>query len=110
MRSHLLEGKVRHRRSSPFVYELEHDVFYLALDTSELDRIGRMKLLGRNRWRPFTFRDDDHWKPAAEDIDALLVSTCTGYLCPGLTSYVGERLGLRSGSGRLHHGSLGQRQ
>jgi alkylresorcinol/alkylpyrone synthase len=24
----------------------------------------------------------------------LLVSTCTGYLCPGLTSYVGERLGL----------------
>jgi alkylresorcinol/alkylpyrone synthase len=33
---------------------------------------------------------------APRDIDALLVSTCTGYLCPGLTSYVGERLGLRS--------------
>lgn len=30
-----------------------------------------------------------------EDVDALLVSTCTGYLCPGLTSYVSERLGLR---------------
>ena len=29
------------------------------------------------------------------DIDALLISTCTGYLCPGLTSYVAERLGLR---------------
>lgn len=29
------------------------------------------------------------------EIDALLISTCTGYLCPGLTSYVGERLGLR---------------
>lgn len=28
-------------------------------------------------------------------IDALLISTCTGYLCPGLTSYVSERLGLR---------------
>jgi predicted naringenin-chalcone synthase len=28
-------------------------------------------------------------------IDAILISTCTGYLCPGLTSYVGERLGLR---------------
>ncbi|HEY5909011.1 MAG TPA: 3-oxoacyl-[acyl-carrier-protein] synthase III C-terminal domain-containing protein [Verrucomicrobiae bacterium] len=28
-------------------------------------------------------------------IDAVIVSTCTGYLCPGLTSYVGERLGLR---------------
>lgn len=29
------------------------------------------------------------------DIDAILISTCTGYLCPGLTSYVGEKLGLR---------------
>lgn len=31
-----------------------------------------------------------------DGIDALLVSTCTGYLCPGLTSYVSERLGLRT--------------
>ena len=29
-------------------------------------------------------------------VDAVLISTCTGYLCPGLTSYVSERLGLRS--------------
>jgi alkylresorcinol/alkylpyrone synthase len=28
-------------------------------------------------------------------IDAVIVSTCTGYLCPGLTGYVGERLRLR---------------
>lgn len=28
-------------------------------------------------------------------IDALIISTCTGYLCPGLTSYVSERIGLR---------------
>jgi predicted naringenin-chalcone synthase len=33
---------------------------------------------------------------AARDIDALIISTCTGYLCPGLTSYVSERLGLRT--------------
>ncbi|MBI4325118.1 MAG: stilbene synthase [Chloroflexi bacterium] len=32
---------------------------------------------------------------AAGEIDAVLVSTCTGYLCPGLTSYVSEQLGLR---------------
>ena len=32
--------------------------------------------------------------PAA--VDAVIISTCTGYLCPGLTSYVSERLGLRS--------------
>ena len=30
-----------------------------------------------------------------EEMDAVLISTCTGYLCPGLTSYVSEQLGLR---------------
>jgi 3,5-dihydroxyphenylacetyl-CoA synthase len=32
----------------------------------------------------------------ADAIDAVIVSTCTGYLCPGLSSYVAERLGLRA--------------
>lgn len=32
----------------------------------------------------------------ADQIDALLVCTCTGYLCPGLTSYIAENLGLRT--------------
>jgi predicted naringenin-chalcone synthase len=32
----------------------------------------------------------------AAEMDALLISTCTGYLCPGLTSYVSERLGMRT--------------
>lgn len=32
----------------------------------------------------------------AQDIDAIVVSTCTGYLCPGLSGYVIERLGLRA--------------
>ncbi len=31
-----------------------------------------------------------------EEVDGLIVSTCTGYLCPGLTSYVSELLGLRA--------------
>jgi predicted naringenin-chalcone synthase len=30
----------------------------------------------------------------ASDLDALLICTCTGYLCPGLTSYVAQHLGL----------------
>ena len=30
-----------------------------------------------------------------EEIDALLICTCTGYLCPGVSSYVSELLGLR---------------
>ena len=29
-----------------------------------------------------------------DDLDALLICTCTGYLCPGLTGYVAEALGL----------------
>lgn len=31
-----------------------------------------------------------------QDLDALFICTCTGYLCPGLTSYVAERTGMRS--------------
>jgi len=30
-----------------------------------------------------------------EEIDGLIITTCTGYLCPGLTSHVGEVLGIR---------------
>ncbi|MDB5744882.1 MAG: Chalcone and stilbene synthase domain protein [Polaromonas sp.] len=33
---------------------------------------------------------------AAHEMDAVVVSTCTGYLCPGLSGYVAERLGLRA--------------
>ena len=33
---------------------------------------------------------------AADEIDAVVVSTCTGYLCPGLSGYVVECLGLRA--------------
>src|SRR5262245_58100428 len=36
---------------------------------------------------------DSKTKPG--EIDAVIISTCTGYLCPGLTSYTGQRLGLR---------------
>ncbi|MEO7251944.1 MAG: hypothetical protein ABIW30_04975, partial [Arenimonas sp.] len=33
---------------------------------------------------------------SAAQIDGLVISTCTGYLCPGLSSYVIEGLGLRA--------------
>jgi alkylresorcinol/alkylpyrone synthase len=32
----------------------------------------------------------------AAEIDAVVVSTCTGYLCPGLSGHVVQRLGLRA--------------
>ncbi len=31
----------------------------------------------------------------ASELDALIICTCTGYLCPGVTSHVAEQLGLR---------------
>jgi DUF1365 family protein len=69
MRSHLLEGKVRHRRSRPVVYELEHDVYYFALDLSELDEVDRsLRLVSRNRRNVLQFRDDDHWPAPATDL------------------------------------------
>ncbi len=69
MRSHLLEGKVRHRRARPFVYALEHDVFYVALDLDELDDVPRkVRLIGRNRPSILSFRDGDHLDPPAADL------------------------------------------
>lgn len=71
MRSHLLHGKVRHRRSRPVEYDLEHDVFYLALDLAEIDAVARqLRLLSRNRINVLSFRDRDHWLPAAVDLQA----------------------------------------
>lgn len=37
-----------------------------------------------------------HLKPS--ELDALFVCTCTGYLCPGLSSHIAERVGLRPDS------------
>lgn len=71
MRSHLLHGKVRHRRSQPVEYELEHDVFYFALDLSEIDEVARRsRLFSRGRFNLLSFRDRDHWLPGASDIQA----------------------------------------
>lgn len=69
LRSHLLEGKVRHRRSGPVEYALEHDVYYAALDLAELDDVARsVRLIGRNRRNALEFRDADHWPEPATDI------------------------------------------
>ena len=46
MRSHLLEGVVRHRRARPVTYALEHGVYYLALDLDEMGAVDRsMRLI-----------------------------------------------------------------
>ena len=69
MRSHLVEGTVRHRRARPVEHVLEQDVFYLALDLDELDLAARrVRLLSRNRRNVLEFRDADHWPTPAGDL------------------------------------------
>ncbi|HXG26197.1 MAG TPA: DUF1365 domain-containing protein [Candidatus Binatia bacterium] len=70
MRSHVLEGKVRHRRARPFTYGLEHNVFYFALDLRELDELaGRSRLIRRNRRGIVGFRDADYLPGGSTDLD-----------------------------------------
>jgi DUF1365 family protein len=74
MRSHLLEGVVRHRRARPFTYDLAHGVYYLALDLDELDQVTRSsRLLRRGRRGVLEFRDADHWDPPADDLRASVL-------------------------------------
>jgi DUF1365 family protein len=69
MRSHLLEGTVRHRRARPFEYAFEHDVYYVALDLAELDEVtASLRLVARNRPAVVEFRDADHLVPPATDV------------------------------------------
>ncbi|MFI5292785.1 MAG: DUF1365 family protein, partial [Candidatus Limnocylindrales bacterium] len=71
MKSHLLVGKVRHRRSSPTDYALEHDVWYVGLDLAEVDVLDRrLRLFGRHRWSVAAFIDADHLPTPSTDLDA----------------------------------------
>jgi DUF1365 family protein len=74
VRSHLVEGTVRHRRSRPFVYALRHDVSFLALDLDELDDVtAGSRILRRNRRGFLELRDTDHLVSPADDLrDAFL--------------------------------------
>jgi DUF1365 family protein len=73
VRSHLLDGTVRHRRVRPSVYELEHGVYYVALDLAEVPDVARrLRLLSRNRRNVAEFRDTDHFDPPATDLPSAV--------------------------------------
>jgi DUF1365 family protein len=73
MMSQLLEGTVQHRRARPFSYQLEHRVWYVALDLAELDSLDRrLRLFARNRRALATFRDDDHVLAGAADVEGSI--------------------------------------
>jgi alkylresorcinol/alkylpyrone synthase len=67
------------------VYDLTPDELNLAF-RAEAPRLAGRALSGA--------LDEAGLRP--EDLDALFVCTCTGYLCPGVSSYVAEQLGLRA--------------
>jgi DUF1365 family protein len=70
---------VRHRRAAPPTYELEHRVFYLALDLDELDEVPRrIWPIGRNRPSLLGFRDADHFHPPAADLRAAVLDHLAG--------------------------------
>jgi len=51
------------------VYELEHDVFYFALDLDEIDQVATgSRLFSRNRPNVLALHDRDHWVPDAKDL------------------------------------------
>ena len=69
MRSHLLVGRVAHRRLHGPAYDLEHRVWQLALDLDELDLVDRrLRLLSRNRRNVVEVRDADHLTEPARDL------------------------------------------
>jgi DUF1365 family protein len=69
MKSHLLVGRVSHRRAGTPAYALEHAVWQLALDLEELDLVDRrLRLLSRNRRNVVEVRDSDHLPEPAADL------------------------------------------
>ena len=69
LRSHLLAGTIRHRRSRVTTYDFTHHVWYLALDLDELDAVDRcFCLLSVNRRNLLTLNDSDHLERGHEGL------------------------------------------
>jgi len=67
--STLLVGTVRHRRTHPTSYALEHDVWYFGLRLDELGRVfSSTSLLRRNRRGVMAFWDEDFLPQRATDL------------------------------------------
>jgi len=73
MNTHLLHGKVAHRRSRPTDYLLEHDVWYLALDLDEMDSLRPLSpLLEHNGRAPLSIHDADYLPTPAVNLPAQI--------------------------------------
>lgn len=101
------EGKIKARSLGILKKLLKHPSIesrYFALDDpaclideSRDDRVRRFTTWGVDLACQASAKALDQAGLVPADIDALVINTCTGYLCPGLTSYVAEQLGLGRG-------------
>src|ERR1700761_85431 len=61
MNSCLYKARVMHNRLSPQPHHFDYKVFLFCLDLAELDQLSKkLRLLSRNRFNLFNFRDSDH--------------------------------------------------
>lgn len=61
MNSCLYECTVMHWRTKPKQHRLLHRIFMFYIDLDEIDALCEKNVLvGHNRWRPYSFYDDDH--------------------------------------------------
>lgn len=80
MKSHLVVGRVAHRRRRGPAYELGHHVWQLALDLDELDIVDReLRLLSRNRRNVVEIRDADHLVDPARDLARDVRAVLAGF-------------------------------
>lgn len=85
----LLDGKIKGRY-------LGMDTTADALETDPEKRLARFLRFGRAIGADAARRamEEAHVEP--DEIAGLIVNTCTSYLCPGLSSYIAEDLGLKT--------------
>ncbi|MFD2144357.1 DUF1365 domain-containing protein [Mucilaginibacter antarcticus] len=66
----LYKATVMHHRFSPKVHRFNYDVFMFYLDLDEIDTLSKkLRLMSRNRFNLFNFRDKDHLQLPKENPD-----------------------------------------
>ena len=95
MNSCLYKAKVVHHRLAPKQHSFNYQVFMFYLDLAEIDLLHkRLKLLSRNRFNLFNFRDGDHLQLPTQNPDQ------TKNTRQHITAYL-QQQGVEIGNGRI---------
>jgi len=91
----LYKAKVMHHRLAPKVHSFHYNVFMFYLDLDEIDTLSkRLKLMSRNRFNLFNFRDKDHLQLPREKPDP------SKSIRQHITTYL-QQNGVDIGNGRI---------